>query len=103
MARFLITGGAGFIGSHTCLVLLNEGHSLLVLDNFSNSSPEPMRRVLELADRHDSEALTLVKGDVRSSMSAAATPLHKLFIRQMTEKAQQREVTWSTKAPKKRL
>ena len=67
MARFLITGGAGFIGSHTCLVLLNEGHSLLVLDNFSNSSPEPMRRVLELADRQDSEALTLVKGDVRSS------------------------------------
>ncbi len=66
MARFLITGGAGFIGSHTCLVLLNEGHSLLVLDNFSNSSPEPMQRVLELADRQDSEALTLVEGDVRS-------------------------------------
>ena len=67
MARFLITGGAGFIGSHTCLVLLNEGHSLLVLDNFSNSSPEPMQRVLELADRHDNDALTLVEGDVRSS------------------------------------
>ena len=67
MARFLITGGAGFIGSHTCLVLLNEGHSLLVLDNFSNSSPEPMQRVLELADRQDSEALTLVEGDVRSA------------------------------------
>lgn len=67
MARFLITGGAGFIGSHTCLVLLNEGHSLLVLDNFSNSSPEPMQRVLELADRHDNDALTLVEGDVRSA------------------------------------
>ena len=67
MARFLITGGAGFIGSHTCLVLLNEGHSLLVLDNFGNSSPEPMRRVLELAGRQESEALTLVKGDVRSA------------------------------------
>ena len=47
--RVLITGGAGFIGSHTCLVLLNEGHTLLVLDNFGNSSPELMRRVLELA------------------------------------------------------
>ena len=67
MARFLITGGAGFIGSHTCLVLLNEGHSLLVLDNFSNSSQEPMQRVLALADRNDSEALTLVEGDVRSA------------------------------------
>ena len=49
MARFLITGGAGFIGSHTCLVLLNEGHSLLVLDNFSNSSPIAIVRVAELA------------------------------------------------------
>ncbi|WP_392349858.1 NAD-dependent epimerase/dehydratase family protein, partial [Parasynechococcus sp.] len=37
--RFLITGGAGFIGSHTALVLMEQGHSLLVLDNFDNSSP----------------------------------------------------------------
>ena len=35
--RILITGGAGFIGSHTCLVLLEQGHSLVVLDNFDNS------------------------------------------------------------------
>ena len=36
--RVLITGGAGFIGSHTCLVLLDQGHELVVLDNFDNSS-----------------------------------------------------------------
>ncbi|MBM5810001.1 MAG: NAD-dependent epimerase/dehydratase family protein, partial [Cyanobacteria bacterium M_surface_9_m1_291] len=35
MAHLLITGGAGFIGSHTCLVLLQAGHSLVVLDNFT--------------------------------------------------------------------
>ncbi|MEL0265467.1 MAG: NAD-dependent epimerase/dehydratase family protein, partial [Synechococcus sp.] len=47
--RVLITGGAGFIGSHTCLVLLEQGHELVVLDNFDNSSPEALRRVQELA------------------------------------------------------
>ena len=60
--RVLITGGAGFIGSHTCLVLLEQGHELVVLDNFDNSSPEALRRVQELAG---STQLTLVEGDVR--------------------------------------
>ena len=60
--RVLITGGAGFIGSHTCLVLLEQGHDLVVLDNFDNSSPEALRRVQELAG---STQLTLVEGDVR--------------------------------------
>ena len=49
MAQLLITGGAGFIGSHSCLVLLEAGHNLVVLDNFDNSSPESLKRVLELA------------------------------------------------------
>ena len=62
--RVLITGGAGFIGSHTCLVLLEQGHELVVLDNFDNSSPEALRRVQELAG---SNRLTLVEGDVRDS------------------------------------
>ena len=48
MARLLITGGAGFIGSHTCVVLLETGHELVVLDNFDNSSPEALQRVTEL-------------------------------------------------------
>ena len=62
--RVLITGGAGFIGSHTCLVLLEQGHDLVVLDNFDNSSPEALRRVQELAG---STRLSLVQGDVRSA------------------------------------
>ena len=49
MARLLITGGAGFIGTHTCVVLLEAGHRLLVLDDFSNSSPIALARVAELA------------------------------------------------------
>ena len=47
--RVLITGGAGFIGSHTCFVLLEQGHELVVLDNFDNTSPEALLRVQELA------------------------------------------------------
>ncbi len=43
--RFLLTGGAGFIGSHTCVALLSAGHDVVVLDNYSNSSPEALRRV----------------------------------------------------------
>ena len=61
--KILITGGAGFIGSHTCLVLLEQGHSLVVVDNFDNSSPEALRRVQELAA---SDALQLVEGDLRN-------------------------------------
>ena len=60
--RVLITGGAGFIGSHTCLVLLEQGHELVVLDNFDNSSPEALSRVQELAG---SNAINVVEGDVR--------------------------------------
>lgn len=66
MLNLLITGGAGFIGSHTCLVLLEEGHRLFVLDNFHNSSPESLRRVKELAGADSIDRLSLQKGDVRN-------------------------------------
>ncbi|MFL0766206.1 MAG: NAD-dependent epimerase/dehydratase family protein, partial [Prochlorococcus sp.] len=42
MAQLLISGGAGFIGSHTCLVLLEAGHHLMVIDNYHNSSAEAL-------------------------------------------------------------
>ena len=43
--KILVTGGAGYIGSHTCVELLNSGYGVVVLDNFSNSSPESLKRV----------------------------------------------------------
>lgn len=67
MAELLITGGAGFIGTHSCLVLLEAGHNLVVLDNFDNSSRESLKRVLELAGPSAAGRLQVVEGDIRSA------------------------------------
>jgi UDP-glucose 4-epimerase len=49
--KVLVTGGAGYIGSHTVLELLKVGHDVVVVDNYHNSKPESLRRVAELAGR----------------------------------------------------
>jgi UDP-glucose 4-epimerase len=49
--RILVTGGAGYIGSHTCVELLEAGHEVLVVDNLCNSKEESLRRVAEIAGR----------------------------------------------------
>ena len=45
----LVTGGAGFIGSHTCVELLDEGYYVVILDDLSNSSPKAIERVRTIA------------------------------------------------------
>jgi len=68
MTQLLITGGAGFIGSHTCVVLLEAGHDLIVLDDFSNSSIHVLERVAELthlpSGKSTPRRLRTVAGDV---------------------------------------
>jgi UDP-glucose 4-epimerase len=49
--KILVTGGAGYIGSHTCIELLNAGHEVVVVDNLSNSKEEAVDRVQEIARR----------------------------------------------------
>ena len=51
MSLVLVTGGAGYIGTHTCVELMAAGHDVVVVDNFCNSKPEALRRVTELAGR----------------------------------------------------
>lgn len=46
--RVLVTGGAGYIGSHTCLELQQAGHQVVVIDNLSNSREDALRRVGEI-------------------------------------------------------
>lgn len=57
----LITGGSGYIGSHTCLEMLNAGYDIVVVDNYSNSKPEVNRRVQELSGRR----YPVYEGDIR--------------------------------------
>ena len=63
MAKILVTGGAGYIGSHTCVELLQAHHDVVVLDNLSNSSCEALVRVEALAGK----SLEFVEGDIRDS------------------------------------
>lgn len=47
----LITGGAGYIGSHTCVEMLNEGYELIVLDNFANSKPDVIEKIKQITNK----------------------------------------------------
>ncbi len=58
-----VTGGAGYIGSHTCVELLNAGHEVTVFDNFCNSRPEALARVERITGKN----VSLVQGDVREA------------------------------------
>lgn len=59
--KILVTGGAGYIGSHTLVELLQKGHETVVVDNFSNSSPKSIKRVEQITDKK----VMLYEGDVR--------------------------------------
>ena len=59
--KILVTGGAGYIGSHTCVELLNNGYEVVVIDNFDNSSPVSIERVQKITGK----SIKLYSGDVR--------------------------------------
>ncbi len=63
-----VTGGAGYIGSHTCVELLNAGQDVTVFDNFCNSQPEALARVERITGKKPS----LVQGDIRDSAALVA-------------------------------
>lgn len=68
MAKILITGGAGYIGSHTALELLNKGYEVAIYDNLSNSSRESVKRVEELTGK----SMSFYEGDVLDAPALTA-------------------------------
>jgi len=73
--RILVTGGAGYIGSHTCVELLAGGHDVLVVDNLCNSKEESLRRVAEIAGREPG----FVRADLRDRAVLRALFLRRSF------------------------
>ena len=63
-----VTGGAGYIGSHTCVELLNAGFDVTVFDNFCNSQPEALVRVQRITGKQ----LQVIEGDIRDRAALAA-------------------------------
>ena len=63
MNKILITGGAGYIGSHTLIELNNAGYEFIVYDNLSNSSEESLKRVEKIMGKN----ITFVQGDIRDT------------------------------------
>lgn len=51
MSKILVTGGAGYIGSHTAVELLEKGEEIIIVDNFSNSSPEMLEKIKEITKK----------------------------------------------------
>lgn len=68
-ATVLVTGGAGFIGSHTCVELLDSGYDVVVVDDYSNSSPHALDRVTKIAER---PVTAVYETDIRDRRALAA-------------------------------
>ena len=89
----LVTGGAGYIGSHTCVELLQAGHDVTVFDNFCNSHPESLKRVQQITGKR----LRVISGDIRDQAalvtalrdSAAQSVIHFAGLKAVGESVQQ--------------
>ncbi len=74
--RVLVTGGAGYIGSHTCVELLQEGHQVVIVDNLYNASPKAVNRIQEITGKK----LTFYQADVCDREA-----MHAIFDREQVE------------------
>jgi UDP-glucose 4-epimerase len=89
----LVTGGAGYIGSHVCVELLQAGHDVTIFDNFCNSNPESVARIARISGKVPS----LVRGDIRDraalvdalKSSGASAVIHFAGLKAVGESVQQ--------------
>ena len=81
--RILVTGGAGFLGSHLCERLLNEGHEVLCVDNFFSSTRANIHHLLGDSNmelmRHDVTFPLYVEVDEIFNLACPASPIHYQF------------------------
>ena len=69
MGYILVTGGAGFIGSHTCLLLLEKGYEIIIVDSYLNSSKKSLERVKkirEIKSKNFNDKMHIYNGDLRN-------------------------------------
>ena len=76
MGKILVTGGAGFIGSHTCVEFLEAGKEVVVLDNLSNAKEESIRRIEQITGK----SVTFYKADMRDE-----TAVRRIFSEQQID------------------
>ena len=81
MKNILVTGGTGFIGSHTCISLIEQGYKITIIDSCFNSSPSVIKNILLITKRlKESNLITFYKGDIRDKVF-----LNKVFIESLKE------------------
>jgi len=74
--KILVTGGAGYIGSHACVELLQAGYDVIVIDNLSNSNPESLVRVEQITGR----SLSFIQADIRDKQALSDIfTRHKIY------------------------
>ena len=79
MKTILVTGGAGFIGSHTCLALLERGYHIVIVDSFINSNPICIDRILKISDINKSKRL--LKFNPKFDLKRGINKTIKIFIK----------------------
>ncbi len=84
MTKILITGGAGFIGSHTCLALMEKGYEVIVIDSFINSKPRSLEMVKKIYTKNSGgkqkAKIKICKGDLRNKED-----LRKIFFEEIDQ------------------
>ena len=106
MPTILVTGGSGFIGSHTCFSLLKHGFEIIILDNHSNSKIFPSREILSLLSISDIERIKVINGDIcnlhdiqnvfRQSINKIDAVIHFAGLKSVPESFENPTTYWNT-------